>query len=220
MCMFTSCKKQELDYTETPPDQQENLIVLKDSASYTIDGKVYTCDNFDSFGKGNVKANLDSVTGYWATDTIMYYSEFSLDKHRDEDRSDDGYIRAIFIKKYEKSQLVSSPSIPAILHPKNIVDHYAIGPYHYAQDFEKYNRQNGVNLILRKVKGSEIEMLYTQLPNRIIADSNHNVSFEITRFDAIGDGSYLLEAKFDAIMFDVNGTSSRVENGYIRYRVH
>lgn len=222
--IVVSCNKENI--LETPDDPSLSLSKLKDSASYTIDGKRYTCDISGSFGRGNEGANRDSVTGYFQADTILYYSEFGLIKQPDGDRSDDGEINVTFIKKYAKNPLASYPPIGAILRPKNILEHYTKGNYGFAMDYLRNNRQNGVALMIRKVNGNTVESLVSyinahyQMSTTISPTSHDNSSFEITRLDAVGDGSYLLEAKFSANLFDRNETLKRVENGYLRFRVN
>ncbi|MEO6684102.1 MAG: hypothetical protein ABIN48_14865, partial [Ginsengibacter sp.] len=79
--IFVSCKKQESEIVK----QEEQLTILNDSASYMINGKVYICDKVSLFGKGNNKANYDSVTNKWDADSMLYYSEFALNKKVDDD---------------------------------------------------------------------------------------------------------------------------------------
>lgn len=216
--ILVSCEKHELETVQKPVDPQERLASLKDSASYTIDGKRYTCDFSDSFGKGNAGANRDSITDRWDADTVMYSSEESFSKQADGNSSDDGAIKVMLIKKYARNQLAPSPSIPALLQPKNFLEHYKPGQYRYAMDYQQDNRQNGVILSVRQVKGNAIEMLTSQTITSA-PNSQDSSTFEITRLDAIGDGSYLLEAKFTTNVFSANQTQVRVENGYLRFRV-
>ncbi len=214
--VFASCKKQDALVVE-PAIVYGNI---QDSASYTINGKLYVCDNANFFGRGNAQANRDSVTGRWDADTLVYYSEFGLSKKPDEDRSNDGELHVSIIKKYSKSQLIAASNMPSILQPKNIIAHYTPGKYPFALDFERNNRLNGVKLLIRKVNGNEAEYLSTQMLFSNAADYQNNAAFEIIQFEPAGnDGSYLLTAKFSANAYNANGTATRVENGYIRYRL-
>jgi hypothetical protein len=216
--ILVSCDKPELNGPKKDIDPQAGLASLKDSASYTIDGKRYTCDVLEGFGSSNDKANRDSKTGQWDADTVMYSSEKSLGKQRDEDISNDGAVKIKFIKKYAKTHLAPSTSVPAILQPKNIIDHYRLGKYRYAMDYQIDNKQNGVLLSVWKRNGNGIEDLKS-LPITIAPNSQENSTFEITRFDSVGDGSYLLEAKFTANVYGSSQTPIRVEKGYLRFRV-
>jgi hypothetical protein len=216
--ILVSCEKPELNGPKKTIDPQAGLASLKDSASYTIDGKLYTCDITNGFGSSNDKANRDSNTGRWDADTVMYSSEKILGKQRDEDSSNDGAINVMFIKKYAKSQLIPSSSVPTLLQPKSIVDHYKLGKYRYALDYQIDNKQNGVALSVRKINVNELETLKSQ-PVTMAPNSQDNATFEITRFDAVGDGSYLLEAKFTANVYGANQTPVRVDKGYLRFRV-
>ncbi|RIJ37070.1 hypothetical protein [Pontibacter oryzae] len=218
--IFVSCEKHEIDAIQKPIDPQAGLASLKDSASYTINGKRYVCDDRHMSGRGNIAANRDSATGlFLQSDTMLYYTACGFGKQQDADRSDDGRLTIYFIRKYAKNQLVTSASVPALLQPENLADHYKLGQYRYTFDFKQDNRQNGINLTVRKVNGNEAEDMSTQ-PFVKASHSQDNSTFAITRFEPIGDGSYLLEAKFTANVFDANQTPTRVENGYMRFRVY
>ena len=173
--IFSSCRKQEIAVDITPI---ATLDDLKDSASYFIDGKRYICDHIDLFGRGNTKANRDIITGHWDADTTLYFAEYGLGKKSDGDKSDDGRISLFIIKKYDKRQLIASSSIPLLMQPKNLLDHYALGNYSYVSDFERDNSQNGVKISFRMIKGNESEILSTQVPNANPPNNQNNLLFQ------------------------------------------
>ncbi|MHA6249506.1 hypothetical protein ACXYMU_16300 [Pontibacter sp. CAU 1760] len=216
--VFVSCEKHEMDDIQKPLDPQAYLASLKDSVAYTLDGKHYTCDTRYIFGRGNLGANRDNTTGYYQADTVMHYTEYGFAK-KQKDNSNNGNVSIYFIRKYAKNQMTPSATVPAMLQPKNIADHYKLGQYRYASDFLHDNRQNGVKISVSRVNGYSSEDLST-LPAVPAPNSQDNSTFAITRFEAVGDGSYLLEAKFTANVFDANQTPTRVENGYMRFRVY
>lgn len=212
-----SCQKNQLKIAE---QHAQNLANLKDSASYTIDGKRYTCDVLSSIGRGNLRANWDSVLRIWNNDTIMYYSTFELTKQHDNNRSDNGIVTVFFIKKYSKSQMVPSTNMPALLQPKKFTDHYTPGNYQFVSDYESQNHQNGIKLIVRKGNDTESEMYSTISTNSNTPNNQNNSSFQIIRFESIeSDGRHLIEASFNANVINVGGTILRVENGFLRFKL-
>lgn len=216
--ILVSCEKPQLDGPKKTVDPPAGLASLKDSASYTIDGKLYTCDMAKGFGSSNDKANRNSNTGQWDADTVMYASEKILGKQQDEDSSNDGAVHVMFLKKYARTQLTPSSAVPVLLQPKSITAHYKPGKYRYALDYQIDNKQNGVALSVLKVNGHATELLKSQ-PVTKAPNSQDNATFEVIRFEALGDGAYLLEAKFTANVYGADQTAVRVEKGYLRFRV-
>src|SRR4051812_277833 len=73
--VFASCHKNKIE-------QQQDILAwlntVKDSSSYTIDGKNYICDHLGSTGWGNQGMNLDTSHGHWKwdPDSVLYSTAF------------------------------------------------------------------------------------------------------------------------------------------------
>lgn len=213
---FVSCTKE----TTRLEEPEENWMKLKDSCSYTIDGKRYTCDLFGSFMRGRSAANLDTVTLKWDADTSLYYVGFSILKLDDGDKKDGGSLNVTFIKKYGNNQLTKTWPI-GILGPVSEKELYAKGEYNYAVDYKKFNYQSGVAMRVVARADGLVESLFTYMDAPAITPGPHsqnNSKFEITQVLPHPKGGHLLEAKFTATVFNNLGQAKRLEDGY--FRVH
>ncbi len=161
---MVSCKK-VIEPLETP-GKSLSWANLKDTASYTINGKQYTCNVITQFGRGNLGANRDSVTGYWHTDTLVYYTMYGFE-NRPNAESNDGNIAITFIKKYAKTALFASGSVGGIQSPKEQAGHYKPGVYQFVLDYNRFNHQNGVALTIRAKIDNQYKTLYHILLCRI-----------------------------------------------------
>jgi hypothetical protein len=56
-------------------------------------------------------------------------------------------------------------------------------------------------------------------PSAIAPASENGAGFEILNFKQIENDQYLLEAKFNAVIFDDNGSAKQLTNGYVRITV-
>jgi hypothetical protein len=143
----------------------------------------------------------------------------------------DGDLTITFAKKFAKSQLTRN--VGGIKGPvSDTMLYYPKGEQQYAVDFDGFNRYNGVALDIPTDIGSvggfrSILRTYSDevyIPTTINADSQKDSKFEITNVYFLpANGSWLkshiLEAKFNAIVFDRWENPHRLENGYVRIHI-
>jgi hypothetical protein len=231
LTVFLSCKKTETIQLPLPPVPVD-VTKLTDSCSYTLDGIPYICDKIYSTGGGNRGANLDTTDGGWKwdSDTLLYSRSYSM-RSTGVYGSIDGDLTITFAKKFAKSQLTRN--VGGIKRPvSDTMLYYPKGEQKYAVDFDGFNRNNGVALDIPTDIGSvggfrSILRTYSQevyIPTTINADSQKGSKFEITNVYFLpANGSWLeghiLEAKFNAIVFDRWEKPHRLENGYVRIHI-
>jgi len=222
--LFSSCQKNNI---EPEPKPKEDIFTwlakVKDSCSYTIDGKVYTCDHIGGTGWANRGTNLDTSNGQWKwhPDSLLYSTEF---RFYSSSISDHAYFELQFAKKYGKNQL--APKIGTMLAPPTNMDLYGMGLHKFAVEFERFNNDEGVVLTMDKLTGSSIERLSTisnypvPMPTTIGPQSHNDSEFEIVKVQPLpyGYDGYIIEAWFSANVFDKQEQAKRVE-GYVRLRV-
>ncbi len=220
-----SCKKDNASPVVKSVITPATIAYVTDSCTYTIEGKRYTCDSYVSFGRGDAGAHLDS-NHHWHSDSTQYHTEFILIKKEDGNKTDDGYIDITFIKNYSKNQLTKTWPIN-IAGPESENELYKKGYYKYALDYKRFNTQSGIAIdVINRLDGSSTaEHCITYIdapafsPTKIGANSQDNSKFEIVSFSALPDGSHLMEARFEANVFNPQELVKRLENGYIRIHV-
>lgn len=212
---FAACKKDIK--TPVSPVKTNPVVFQADSASYTIDGKTYTLDNQGAVEVGNTEADrkLDSVADnnhYYISgnkDSIFFYRTFNLRSSK----TGDGMALSFF-KKYAAKDMVSQ----LIYYPVNQADLFKTGDYQFGTDFTRENATNGVALAVNGI-GQTYSNAILGTPSAISPASENGASFEILNFKQIENDQYLLEAKFNAMIFDSNGPAKQLTNGYVRITV-
>ncbi|SDG23376.1 hypothetical protein SAMN05421827_104216 [Pedobacter terrae] len=222
---FAACKKND---PITEPlikprvEKPDPLELLKDSASYTIDGQKIILTETTSRGVLNGKANkkLDSVVKnveYISDDqnTVLFGRFYSL---RNDNRNN---ITITFLKKYNKSLTKPNPSA-ILFEPVDKLDLFSIGERKFAMDFTRNNSQNGIALELggndyRLQTYGYSSLVYHPLLNPELQSQS---KFEILSLQKLKSGKYLIEAKFNASVYHGDGTNiKKIENGYLRLRI-
>ncbi|MFD2284679.1 hypothetical protein GJU39_03225 [Pedobacter petrophilus] len=219
---FAACKKDDA-IIEPPIDKPDPLALLGDSASYTINGKLITVNKVNSFGGFNLQPNskVDSIVKYTHyisgdKDSIMFgqrYDIHDVDYHND--------ISVVFAKKFNKKNMNSNNGIWSNT-PKNYLEMFYTGNYPYAVDLYKENTQNGIAIFVRnekqffKTSGQD----YFGSATTITKDAQKDSKFEVIKLTKLKTGSYMLEAKFSATIFDENEKPKKVENGYLRLKLN
>ena len=102
-----------------------------------------------------------------------------------------------------------------VLMPKNVIDLFTAGSRHYAIDYGRDNIQNGIALSISdgfKTYGSDSFRTSPQLS----PDAQKYSKFEITSLRKLKSGTYILEAKFDVLVFNEKNESKKLQNGYLR----
>lgn len=213
--LFYACKKKEI--ASTP----ETLEILKDSCSYTIDGKTYTFSGqISSQGRGLYEANIDSATCRANVDSLLYFTHFTLRSSLSND-TEGGFIKLNFIKKYHNNQLTATRTF--IPSPPSDLPLYDTGYYQFARDFGKNNFQEGIALSVYDLKEGKSEHFYTHTTKicgqrtTINFSNQESSSFRITKFVKLKNNSYQIEAFFNATVFSNNETPKNLEKGYVRF---
>lgn len=236
LLVFVSCNKTDMMQLPLPVPvvpAPVDVTKLTDSCFYTLDGIPYICDKTYRDGGSIRGANLDTTNGGWKwdPDTLMYSRDYSM-RSTGVYGYNGGDLTVTFAKKFAKSQLtgnrggIKSPVSDSLLY-------YPKGEQKYAVDFGGFNRYNGVVLDIPTDIGSlggfrSVLTTYSDhvyIPTIINADSQKGSKFVITNvyvFPSNGGNldTYIVEAKFNAIVFDRWEMPHRLENGYIRIHVN
>jgi len=210
---FAACKKD--NPTIEPPlviEKEDPLEYAKDSISYSIDGITYKVSKFSSFysaGNRQPYSKVDSIVknAYYISglkDSVSYSRKYGIYNEGES-------VDVIFIKTYNKASMLQS----LVLRPKDMMDLFAVGTRNYALDYGRDNIQNGVALSISngfKTYGSES----FRTPPQLGPDAQKNSKFEITSLKKLKSGTYILEAKFNAMVYNEKNESKKLENGYLR----
>jgi hypothetical protein len=93
------------------------------------------------------------------------------------------------------------------------------GNYKYGTDFTRENATNGVALAVNNSWKTYSDQTLG-IPVPISSASENNAHFQILSLKKLAEDNletqYVVEAKFDATLFDNNGTTKQLSNGYIR----
>lgn len=213
LSVFAACKK-EKPLIEEPIaiGKEDPLEYAKDSISYSIDGITYTLSKYSSFygaGSNQPYAKVDSIVNYayyisGIKDSVLYSRKYGI-------YSDQNKVDVIFIKTYPAASMLQG----SILRSKDIIELFTVGPRNYAIDYGRDNIQNGIALSLSdgfKTYGSDS----FRTPPQLSADAQKYSKFEITSLRKLNSGTYLLEAKFNATVFNEKNESKKLQDGYVR----
>lgn len=216
LCLFAACKKDNIiPPLEVKPDP---LLSLRDSCAYQMDGKSYSFTDQNGFHIRNAQTNvkLDSIVKgarYYSgdKDSVMFSRSYDFNA-----KAYNAGINISFAKKYNKSEMMQN--MLAMLVPRNGVDLFQPGNYKYPVDYEREHTQNGIAIDLYT---DEYFSSYSKVsigrPTVITPESQQQSKFEIIRCVKLTNGTYLLEAKFNAVVFDQEEkVKKNVENGYLR----
>jgi hypothetical protein len=219
---FASCKKDSPAKPETST-KPAVIAAVSDSVSYSMDGITYTAGGMgvSSLSAGSADANRkliypDSTKKYEYAlvgnpDSIMYFQENRI-------ISKSANINVFFVKKFLRQQTpLYFPGLNSVLTL------FTVGKHPFAEDFGWQNSQNGLAIdVSANGKGYSSYIAYNGVGTIAVAPGfQKNSAFEITSFTEATDayGGYNLEAKFNAIVFDANGTQKKLDNGYLRLHV-
>ncbi|NRF39331.1 hypothetical protein [Pedobacter foliorum] len=225
--LVSSCKKKDTVAAPEPPEEIKKSPFLPDSTSFTINGKRYTnalITPGTSRGYGNSGVNLQfgntngewsigSGDGYWVgeVDSVQYSSISKTKLEHDE-----GAITVSFIKKYKK---VNISKLGSMYYPKVGDNFFTLGDYPYAVDYERTGKDEGVaiNLFLNSHTLTSYSQLSISTPSQLTAKSHSNSKFKILKIEEIkGTDFIILEAAFEATLFDKNENGVKVTDGFFR----
>ncbi|QIL39017.1 hypothetical protein G7074_06795 [Pedobacter sp. HDW13] len=213
---FVACKK-ESPIKESIDEKNNSLELLGDSISYIIEGQKIILNDKAVRSMLNAKANrkLDSVVNYVEyssgdQDAVMFGRTFKFSGGKNG-------ITIMFLKRYTKNETNN-----AFFVPLNKLDLFSIGEHRYAIDFSKTNTQNGIAIELSGNYYGFQTFSYSSLLYfaPLKAELQSQSKFEITNFQMLKSGKYLLEAKFNASVYHGDGSNiKKIENGYLRLRL-
>jgi hypothetical protein len=227
---FSACKKEHTPAKSTDPEiTNSQIAAVSDSASYTIDGRIYTAAAIStSTPEGNQSVNQKAVFNNNGTmvnwdiigdkDSILFYRENTVSGTKDR-----ASITISFAKKFNKKQLTMDAFM---YHPTSadILGLFTKGKHPYAEDYTRENTENGVAISVSVVaKEYPTYSSYIpkpiQMPTKLKAGFQNNSTFEILSFVKNKNGGYNLEAKFSAYVFNDKEEQKKLENGYIRLHI-
>ncbi|MFI5162973.1 MAG: hypothetical protein ACHQHN_16955 [Sphingobacteriales bacterium] len=214
LLLLAACRK-DAKIAPIVPNKTQNTVFPTDSISYTVDGKTYTSNNAGQVTAGNTEADrkVDSVVDlshYYISgrkDSIFFYRTFHF--------SGGGSFDISFFRKYAVKDMVSN----LIYYPASQGDLFNPGNYKYGTDFTRENATNGVALAVGSA-GQTYSSQTLGIPVSITPASENNARFQVLSFKQLSNDQYttqyVLEAKFDATLFDDNGVTKQLSNGYAR----
>jgi hypothetical protein len=215
--LLTACTKDKKIIPETP-EKPDPLELVADSGSYTLNGKVYTLQSSGSMRVLNADPNLkvDSVINRAAyisgnKDSVFFARTYALTKVKGG-----GLMEISFFKKYSKKEMNKNPL--GMYVPIDLLDLIHVGKYDFQVDYTRVNANNGVAIDLFG-SGQTFSNRSLAEPTQIKQESENGTHFEVTTFKSLKSGGILLEAKFDAVIFDNNEMPQKVTDGYIRMRI-
>ncbi|MDN5286216.1 MAG: hypothetical protein JWR38_2490 [Mucilaginibacter sp.] len=226
LLIIASCKK---DNTPVKPVDDKPttpvIAVVKDSASYTIDGKTYTANegstsihvsnsqvNCKAFHIENGLPNEYEIIG--DKDSVLYSRESLV-------LSSSTRLTITFTKKSNKKALnyngfMYYPSLAEILKI------YSPGKHQYAEDYEREQSKDGIALTISANGKSytSYSTLFLPRPTIYTPGFQNDNTFEVISFVKNDEGTYNLEAKFSAVVIeDWDVRAVKLEKGYLRLRV-
>ncbi|MFF5384025.1 hypothetical protein [Pedobacter suwonensis] len=212
LLFFAACKKNNPIIEPPVTEKEDPLEYAHDSISYSIDGITYKLSQYSSFYRASNRqpySKVDSIVGnaYYISgikDSVLYSRNYGI-------YTNGKTVDVIFIKTYKKASMIQS----LILRPKDVMDLFTIGTRNYALDYGRDNIQNGVAISLSdgyKTYGSDD----FRRPPQLSSDAQKNSKFEITSLKKLKSGTYILEAKFNAMVYNEKNVSKKLENGYLR----
>jgi len=219
--VFISCRKDHPVKVDTSGNKPV-IAAVRDSVSYTIDGKTYASvpGSYSSLSSGGQEIDRKVVYpdssnksnyGLIGTnqDSVLYYQKNTI-------LSDNASIAIFFIKKYIKRHkndgLFYAPEL------KDLLKLFAVGKHPYAEDFEWENSQDGIAFsVSANNKGyMSYNAFNPQKSNTLKPGFQKKSTFEIINFTKATSGGYNLEARFTAVIADNTGEQKKLENGYLR----
>jgi len=213
LCILSACKKDD-----NPKKQTQTQ--LTDSLSYTINGKNYALTEPEGWEYGVAPADVtyDPATGHSTknADSTMFLSEYSFQSDRKNPNDTLFFVGVYFFRKYALKDMVTASPVN---YPVDQSALYAPGSYVFAADFIRNSTTNGVAINIGRI-GQSYPTDYADQPTTITQAEEKNSSFVITSVTSIsGSNSFWIQAKFNAVVFDVNEKPIPVTNGYARIKV-
>ncbi len=211
-CLFAACKKDAK--TNIIPIKVNHPALLTDSVSFSIAGKTYALNTVTGSAIGDGQANVK-------VDSSIYYAHISSDKdsvffwRSYKIENDTSTAQVSFFKKYSKTDL----SAGILNIPVSVTDLFLPGNYPFAVDYTRENAHNGVAIAVNGI-GQSYSTKDVLTPVGIKQASENGSALTITSLTKMPNGLYLVEAKFNAILFDSNENPIKLEDGYLRLNLN
>lgn len=222
---FCSCKKNSNE--GAPGINNQNTINYRDSISFMIGEHQYVFYQKNSVGISNrpfnVKRSATAIQGgklayqtggtYWygAPDSTLYAVIYGFPSS-----SLGNNLELSFTKKYNDSELEQGP---VYLQAKSHLDIFKIGELPFAVDYDKENTMDGMVIELNskgKILSTKVPGFSILIRSALNNDIQNNSNFEITKIEHLKEDKYLIEAKFNANIFDGDENLYRIKNGFLR----
>jgi len=224
--LMASCKK---DSPVIKNPEAPAKLSVNDSVSFIIDGKLYATNSITSYfssmyGNSGTNLKLSDKQGdfyrsswqankYWvgAADSVQYYSGSKI-------QTDDFGITFWFIRNYKRANMMQRANFYV---PNLYENYYSVKSYPYAIDFERQGKDEGVAIKCGNYKkgGTSFSPLSINEKSNLTADSQKGSSFKITKVEEVKGTDYvILEANFEANVFDEKEQPIRISNGFLRLR--
>lgn len=224
--LASSCKKKDDVSAPESPEVITKSAFRPDSTSFTIDGKRYTNALINpsasrAYGNRGVNLQLSTTPGDWSIgvgnnywvgdpDSVQYYSstKTSLEKS--------GSAVFSFIKKYRRANALK---LGNMYLPNTGSEFFTLGDTPYAVDFERGGRDEGVaiELLVNNEKLTTYSQVEIYDKSKLTAESQKTSKFKILKIEEIkGTNFIVLEASFEATVFDKNEHPVKVTDGFFR----
>jgi len=226
--LVSSCKKDSPVITKTP-----DVAVVKrlntDSVSFIVNGKLYTNSSdygyfSREYGNSGTNLKLSSSPGDWyisggkkdtywvgTADSVQYHSSSLATL-----KGDDGGIRFAFIKNNKRANML----LRGAFYVPNINENlYTLNDYKYAIDYGREGKDDGVAITF--LNAGQIMSSYSPISinakSTLTAESQKDAKFKITKIEEVkGTDNVIIEATFEANLFDKDEKPTKVTNGFLR----
>lgn len=217
LSLFIACKKDK-KITPEPQEKPDPLELATDSGSYTVNGKTYTVGELSNMRVLNADPHLkiDSIVNHsfyisGNKDSVFFSRSYTMFNAKEW-----AGLEVSFFKKYSKKDM--NKNSLGFYVPNNLSDLIHVGKYDFQVDYTRVNAHDGVAIDLNG-NGKTFSKLSLAEPTQIKQESENGTHFEIITFKSLKSGGFLLEAKFDAVVFDANEMPQKLTNGYIRMKI-
>jgi len=212
---LSACKKEN---TVNEP----SITLLKDSASYIVNGKKYVSNKIERGPTFTTQSNTKITSGVnfnyliqGDKDSILFVRDFTI-------KADKSFMILSFIKVYNNAETENTNENNGgyLNYPKNKTDIFSKAMYKYSTDFWRNNSISGIAIRLINNNGDFKSYGQSDLakPASVTQTDQIDSKFEIISIQK-RKSDYLLEAKFNLNVFDDNKQVQKIENGYLRFSV-
>lgn len=212
---LSACKKEN---TLNEP----SITLVKDSASYTVNGKKYVSHKIEKGLTLTTQSNTKITSGVnfnyliqGDKDSILFVRNFTI-------KADKSFMILSFIKVYNnvETENTNENNGGYLNYPKNKTDIFSKGMYKYSTDFWRNNSISGIAIRMINDNGDFKSYGQSDLgkPASVTQTDQKDSKFEIISIQK-RKSDYLLEAKFNLNIFDDNKQVQKIENGYLRFSV-